>query len=97
MSKKNVEMNKPIAIGVSVLAWSKAHMVRAYYGTIKQKYGDKVKLHYTDTDSMFLSIQTENLYKDKQMTKNSQRYLILVHIKMIILYFHLVIRKRFMN
>ena len=61
MSKKNDEMNKPITIGVSVLAWSKAHMVRAYYGNIKPKYGDKVKLYYTDTDSMFLSIQTDDL------------------------------------
>ena len=67
MAKKNIEMNKPIAIGVSVLARSKAHMVRAYYKTIKPKYGDKVKLHYTDTDSMFLSIQTDDLYKDIAM------------------------------
>ena len=57
----NVEINNPISFGVPVLAWSKAHMVRAYYGTIKPKYGDKVRLHYTDTDSMFLSIQTDDL------------------------------------
>jgi len=64
MAKKKVVMNKPIAIGVAILAWSKAHMFDAYYGVIKPKYNDRVSMHYTDTDSMILSIQTEDLYKD---------------------------------
>ena len=64
MLKKKVIMNKPIYIGVAVLAWSKAHMFDAYYDVIKPKYGDNVHMHYTDTDSMFLSIRTEDLYRD---------------------------------
>ena len=64
MAKKKVVMNKPIAIGVAVLVWSKAHMFNSYYGVIKPKYGSRVKMHYTDTDSMFLSIETDDIYKD---------------------------------
>ena len=64
LSKKKIVMNKPIAVGISVLGWSKAHMFDMYYDIVKQKYGDKVRMHYTDTDSMFLSIQTEDLYED---------------------------------
>ena len=64
MAKKKVVMNKPIAIGVSVLAWSKVRMFDFYYDVVKMKYNDKVKMHYTDTDSMFLSIQTDDLYND---------------------------------
>jgi hypothetical protein len=64
MDKKNVIMNKPIAVGIAVLAWSKAIMYDMYYDVVKKKYGDKVRMRYTDTDSMFLSIKTEDLYKD---------------------------------
>ena len=35
-----------------------------YYNYIKQKYGDKVKLLLTDTDSTMYEIQTEDFYKD---------------------------------
>ena len=64
MAKKNIIMNKPIAVGVAVLAWSKAHMFDFFYHVMKKKYGDKVKMHYTDTDSLFVSVETEDLYKD---------------------------------
>ena len=62
MAKKNVVINKPIGVGISVLGWSKAQMYDMYYGVVKSKYGDKVHMHYTDTDSMFLTIQTEGQY-----------------------------------
>ena len=54
LAKKKIVMNKPIAIGVSVLAWSKTHMYDFYYDVMKEKYGDKIHMHYTDTDSLFL-------------------------------------------
>ena len=57
-------MNKPIAIGVSVLEWSKTHMYDFYYDVMKEKYGDQIHMHYTDTDSLFLRIETEDLYRD---------------------------------
>jgi len=39
-------------------------MYEFHYDYIKQKYGDKAILLYTDTDSLAYEIQTEDFYKD---------------------------------
>ena len=64
MSKTIVTWNKPTYIGASVLDLSKLVMYRFLYETIKPKYGDQAKLLYSDTDSLLLAIETEDLYKD---------------------------------
>ena len=35
-----------------------------HYNTMKPKYGDKMKLLFTDTDSLCYEIETEDVYKD---------------------------------
>jgi hypothetical protein len=46
-------------------------MYRFYYGYLKNKYGDKVKLLQTDTDSFIIYVETEDFYEDmKQDIKN---------------------------
>src|SRR5919206_3697107 len=47
-----------------VLDLSKLLMYQFYYGTLKAKYGDKVKLCYTDTDSLLVEIQTDDINAD---------------------------------
>ena len=39
-------------------------MYEFYYDYLKQKYGNKVKLCYMDTDSFIVHIQTEDFYED---------------------------------
>ena len=57
-------MNMPVYLGQAILDKSKTLMYEFYYDYLKPKYGDKVKLCYTDTDSFITHIQTEDFYKD---------------------------------
>ena len=62
--KPVMKLNKPIYIGVCILELSKPHMYQYYYDVMKTKYDDKIKLLYTDTDSLIFHIETKDLYKD---------------------------------
>ena len=60
-----VELNKPIYTGASVLVLSKLLMLDFHYGYMKEKYPDeKSRLHFSDTDSLLYSIETDNIYDD---------------------------------
>jgi hypothetical protein len=63
-AKKTIKLNKPMAVGVSVLDLSKLHMYRFYYEVLKPKYGNNVNLLYTDTDSLIVDIKTDDVYAD---------------------------------
>ena len=64
MKKTKVKMNKPVYLGLSILEISKILMYEFWYGSIKPKYGDNIKLCYMDTDSFIMHIKTEDFYKD---------------------------------
>ena len=64
MGKASVCLNKPIIVGASVLGLSKLLMYRFWYGFVKEKYGDKAKLGYMDTDSFIFQTETPDIYKD---------------------------------
>ena len=64
MKKVKVKMNKPIYLGLSILKISKTTMYEFWYDYMKRKYGDMVKLCYTDTDSLVMNIKTKDFYKD---------------------------------
>ena len=61
MRKTRVKMNKPIYVGMGILDIRKTLIYEFWYGYLKPKYGDKIKLCYTDTDTdtvlFFLSKQ----------------------------------------
>ena len=63
---KNVEvkMNMPIYLGQAILDISKTLMYEFWYDCLKPKYGDIVRLCYTDTDSVVIHVKTEDFYKD---------------------------------
>ena len=58
-------MNKPICLRLSILELSKILMHEFWYDNVKkQKYGEKVKPSYMDTNSSIVYIKTEDIYKD---------------------------------
>ena len=64
MKKTSLLMNKPVYLGMCILDLSKTVMYDFHYNYIKQKYGNKAKLLFTDTDSLMYEIETEDFYKD---------------------------------
>ena len=64
VKKTELTFNKPVYLGMCILDLSKTLMYDFHYNYIKQKYGDKAKLLFTDTDSLMYEIQTEDFYKD---------------------------------
>ena len=62
--KEEVLLNKPIYLGMTILDLSKLHMYKFYYDVLKDKYDNKIRLAYTDTDSYIFEIETEDMYKD---------------------------------
>ena len=64
MHKSRLELKRPVYVGMSVLDLSKHLMYDFYYNQLKKQYGEHCQLLYTDTDSLLLEIQTENVYED---------------------------------
>ena len=62
-SKVSLKLNKPAYIGMCILELSKVLMYEFHYDYIKNKYDNKSKLLFTDTDSFMYEIKTENVYE----------------------------------
>ena len=64
--KPKLKLDKPIFIGMSILDLSKQHMYKFYYDVMKPKYGDNIRMVYTDTDSFVFQTRTDDIYQDLQ-------------------------------
>ena len=62
--KTSLQLSRPTYVGFCVLDLSKTLMYNFHYGHIKEKYGEKASLLFTDTDSLCYAIETENIYND---------------------------------
>ena len=52
-----------------ILELSKVLMYESHYGYIKNKYDNKSKLLFTNTDSLMYKIKTEDVYEDFSSNK----------------------------
>ena len=65
--KTQVCLSKPVYVGMCVLDLSKLVMFDFYYGRLKPLYGDKIRMLYTDTDSLIVHVETEDVYADMML------------------------------
>ncbi|XP_060868485.1 uncharacterized protein LOC132943968 isoform X2 [Metopolophium dirhodum] len=70
LENKIIKFNKPIYIGFAVLDISITKMYDYHYNIMHKHYGDKIKLMYTDTDSLVYHIYTEDFYVDLAANSN---------------------------
>jgi hypothetical protein len=59
MKKIKIVFNKPIYVGMVSLDISKNCTYSFNYNMMKKKYNDKIRLLYTDTDSLITEIKTK--------------------------------------
>lgn len=66
LQQKMIRYNKPIQIGFVILELAKTKVYNFHYDFMQKVYPDpcKLRLAYTDTDSLLYHIYTEDLYRD---------------------------------
>ena len=63
--QNEVLMDKPIYLGFTVLELNKLLMYETYYDILQPYFGqENIQLHYMDTDSFVLSVNTKDIIKD---------------------------------
>ena len=93
MRKTEITMNKPVYFGQAILDISKTFMCEFYYEYMKPKYGNKVKLCYTDTDSFIIQIFTDDFYAD--ISSDAKRLILVVIQKKATNLLKLVLMKKY--
>ena len=63
--QNEVLMDKPIYLGFAILELGKLLMYETYYDEFQPYFGEEIiQLHYVDTDSFVLSVNTNDIIKD---------------------------------
>ena len=61
---KETRLDRPAYVGMCILDLSTRLTYDFHYNYIKKRYSNKVKLLFTDTDSLCYEIETEDIYKE---------------------------------
>ena len=64
MLQTKLILNRPIYAGMVILDLAKLLMYNFYYNVLKRQYGSRLNLLFTDTDSLCVSVKTQDVYKD---------------------------------
>ena len=70
MHKSKLLLDKPVYTGMTILDNSKILMYDFFYNELKKQYGPKCELLNTDTDSLLVEIETDDVYKDIENNKD---------------------------
>ena len=62
--RQRIKLFKPIFVGFTILDNSKQLMYEFHYDVVKERYGQRAQLCFTDTDSLFYLITTPDIYND---------------------------------
>ena len=69
LTRSNVELNKPIQVGLAILDLSKEHMYNAYYNVLLEHF-PHTELLFTDTDSFCVAIEHPDVYGEMATFKD---------------------------
>ena len=72
MNKSKLRLDQPTYVGMSILDLSKNLMYDWHYNHLKNTYGNRVQMLYTDTDSLILHIRNDDVYTD--MAQHAGQY-----------------------
>ena len=67
--KTTLTLNKAAYVETCILELSKVPMFEIHYDDMKNKYGNKSRLLFTNTDNLVYEIETENVYDDFSKNK----------------------------
>ena len=62
--KEMLTLNRPAYVDMCILDLSKMLMYNFHYNYIKNKYNNRARLLFTDTESLTYEIEAEDVYKD---------------------------------
>jgi len=67
---KSVILDRPYILGFTILEHAKTIFYEFYYNTLLETFGNRMELNYCDTDSYFLTIFSDDIYKEFEKISN---------------------------